>query len=54
MKPQEPRIQILSLRKLIPFPNHPFQVRDDADMKLLEQSIIEQGVLHPIIVRPSS
>lgn len=37
---------------LHPFPNHPFQVRDDDSMKETVESIKECGVLSPIIVRP--
>lgn len=37
---------------LHPFPNHPFQVRDDDSMKETVESIKEYGVLSPIIVRP--
>lgn len=37
---------------LHPFPNHPFQVRDDDSMKETVASIKEYGVLSPIIVRP--
>ena len=33
------------------FKNHPFKVVDDLDMKELEQSIINNGLLEPIVVR---
>ena len=34
------------------FTTNPFQVRDDGEMDLLIQSIQENGVLTPIVVRP--
>ena len=49
--PQEVVIQ-LSLTELHPFPNHPFQVRDDDSMKETAESIKQFGVLVPAIVRP--
>lgn len=36
-----------------PFPEHPFQVRDDEDMERLAESIAENGVLVPLTVRAS-
>ena len=35
-----------------PFKNHPFKVLDDAKMDELEESIIKQGILSPVLVRP--
>lgn len=46
------RIQMLPLEVLHPFPNHPFQVRDDAEMEETTRSIAARGVLVPILVRP--
>lgn len=43
----------IPLEKLKPFPNHPFQVRDDDSMKDTVESIKTYGVLQPAIVRPS-
>ena len=40
------------ISKLLPFENHPFQVKDDENMDLLMMSIKVNGVLSPIIVRP--
>ena len=42
----------LSVQKLRPFDGHPFQVKDDAEMEQLVYSIITQGLLAPISVRP--
>lgn len=44
-------VENIPLEKLKPFPNHPFQVRDDAPMRQLVESIRQVGVLVPIIVR---
>ena len=37
---------------LHPFTNHPFQVRDDEEMDALTESIEQNGILVPLIVRP--
>ena len=46
-----PTIKDIPLEKLIPFPNHPFKVRDDEEMNKLVESVSENGVLVPAIVR---
>ena len=38
--------------KLHPFEGHPYKVRDDEEMNSLTESVIMQGVLSPLIVRP--
>ena len=42
----------LPVEKLRPFEGHPFKVEDDAEMEQLTQSILTQGLLTPIAVRP--
>ena len=42
----------LPIDKLHPFADHPFQVKDDDQMEQLVWSILSQGVMTPIIVRP--
>ena len=42
----------LPIEKLRPFEGHPFKVKDDAEMGQLLYSIITQGLLTPISVRP--
>lgn len=42
----------LAVSKLRPFENNPYQVRDDAEMNALIESIQEYGILTPLIVRP--
>ena len=44
----------LPVEKLRPFEGHPFQVKDDAEMEQLVWSILTQGLLTPITVRPLS
>lgn len=51
-KPEQESIIQLSLTELHPFPDHPFQVRDDDAMRETVESIKEYGVLVPAIVRP--
>ena len=43
----------IPVEKLKPFPNHPFQVRDDDSMRETVESIKTYGVLQPVIVRPT-
>ena len=42
----------LPIQKLRPFENHPFQVKDDDEMNQLVWSVLTQGVLTPLVVRP--
>ena len=42
----------LPVNKLRPFEGHPFHIKDDAEMEQLVWSILTQGLLTPIIVRP--
>ena len=46
------KVMDMPLSELHPFPDHPFQVRDDDSMKETVDSIKEYGVLVPAIVRP--
>lgn len=51
--PQESEdgVREIALSELHPFKNHPFKVLDDEDMQKLVDSIQENGVLMPAIVR---
>ena len=42
----------LPINKLHPFENHPFQVKDDDEMEQLVCSVLTQGILTPLVVRP--
>ena len=44
-------ISEIAIGSLHPFPNHPFQVKDDKKMEELSESITQYGVLVPGIVR---
>ena len=46
-----PRAEYLPIEKLRPFENHPFQVKDDAEMDQRVFSVLTQGLLTPIVVR---
>ncbi len=48
------KIKMIPVSKTDPFRNHPFYVRDDADMEKLVESIREQGIISPIKVRPKA
>ena len=45
-------VTYIEVDKLKPFENHPYYVKDDDDMMNLQESIKENGVLSPLIVRP--
>ena len=42
----------LPIQKLRPCENHPFQVKDDEEMNQLVWSVLTQGILTPLVVRP--
>ena len=42
----------LPIQKLRPFESHPFQVKDDDEMNQLVWSVLTQGILTPLVVRP--
>ena len=46
--------QEIELGRIHSFPNHPFKVLDDEKMETLVDSIRENGVLNPVIVRPDN
>lgn len=43
--------KVVNLQQLDEFPNHPYQVRIDEDLRNLQKSIMERGVDEPLIVR---
>lgn len=45
-------IEMVEVSKMLPFNSHPFAIRDDEEMRLIESSIRQVGVLVPAIVRP--
>ena len=52
-KNSEPaEVTVLLLSRLHPFREHPYQVREDAELDALRDSIAQNGVLSPILVRP--
>lgn len=44
--------QEIELGRIHTFPNHPFKVLDDDKMEKLVESIQENGILNPVLVRP--
>lgn len=44
-------IKIISIKDIDPFNNHPFKVIEDESLKTLAESIKENGLLNPVIVR---
>ena len=49
---KEERIIEIEIERLRPFKEHPFQVKEDKEMFLLQESIEKYGILNPLIVRP--
>ena len=47
------RVEKIDINRIENFKNHPFKVKDDEQMENLVESIKENGVLNPIIVRPT-
>ena len=44
----EERIIEIEIERLRPFKEHPFQVKDDKEMFLLQESIEKYGILNPL------
>lgn len=42
----------IEIKRIVPFQNHPFKVKDDEKMEELIESIRMQGILTPVLVRP--
>lgn len=42
----------IEIKRIVPFQNHPFKVKDDEKMEELIESIRLQGILTPVLVRP--
>ena len=49
---KETRAEYLPIQKLRPFEGHPFKVTDNEEMDQLTWSILTQGLLTPLVVRP--
>ena len=50
--PPKKRAANIQVDKLRTFEGHPFKVQDDEDMYNLTESIRQQGIISPLIVRP--
>lgn len=48
----EDGVEEIKIERIYPFENHPFKVVDDERMAQLVDSIINNGVITPVIVRP--
>ena len=49
--PRREKVRVIPLEYVDDFPGHPFQVLEDEDMEKLTESIRDNGVINPIIVR---
>ena len=49
---RKPKVEELPLTELTPFKDHPFKVKNDAEMAELMKSIAGAGVLSPALARP--
>ena len=50
---RKPKVDDIDLTEIVPFREHPFQVREDEEMERLKESIKEYGVLVPALARPT-
>jgi len=46
------KLEAILIAACVPFSDNPFKIKDDFDMDLLVQSILNYGVMYPIMVRP--
>lgn len=46
------KLEEILIAACVPFSDNPFKIKDDFDMDLLVQSILNYGVMYPIMVRP--
>ena len=51
---KETRAEYLPIQKLRPFEGHPFKVTDNEELDQLVWSVLTQGLLTPLVVRPLS
>lgn len=51
-KKENDNVTAIPISQIADFPDHPYQVRDDDSMSELVESIKEQGLIQPILVRP--
>ena len=49
---QKPKSMIIKIEELVPFKDHPYKVIENESMTELIESIKENGILNPLIVRP--
>ena len=49
---EQEQIVYLNLSELFAFKDHPFQVKDDEEMRAMVESVKDKGVTQPAIVRP--
>lgn len=52
LNPPKKKAANIPVGKLHTFEGHPFKVLDNEEMEILTESIREQGILSPLIVRP--
>lgn len=46
------KVNAIPLEFIDPFPDHPFQVRDDEEMAQMAESVRRYGVISPVLLRP--
>ena len=52
LSPPKKKAANIPIEKLHTFNGHPFKVLDNEEMEILTESIRQQGILSPLIVRP--
>lgn len=51
---EEDAKQMIPLKQLVSFKNHPFHVVENADLEALTESVKENGIIEPLLVRKKS
>ena len=46
------KVEKIAVSSISNFPNHPYQVKENEEMEDFVENIKENGVIHPVIVRP--
>ena len=46
------KVEKIAVSSISNFPNHPYQVKENVEMEDFVENIKENGVIHPVIVRP--
>lgn len=49
----EEKVVLVPINQIRDFPDHPYKVKDDESMNELVESVMQRGLIQPIIIRPT-